>query len=163
MQNVHTNRSPARKPARMRPIFPAPKFWAEKLEMPLPRVVSDVMTRLFSLTAAEYPAITAEPKELITPWMMMLPTEIKLCCKILGTATTEIFPNSFQENSLGFSSVSILSKRLNTKIMARMQLTPWHKKVAHATPSTPRVNTVDSAVVNRMSMPILATEDTARK
>ena len=36
-----------------RRAYPAPIFCAEKLEMPFPIVVKDVITRLFSLTAAE--------------------------------------------------------------------------------------------------------------
>ena len=52
-QMPHVSRSPAENPARMRSIFPAPTFCAVKLEMPLPKVVSEVMTRLLSLIAAE--------------------------------------------------------------------------------------------------------------
>ena len=36
------------------------------MEIPFPRVVSDVITRLFSFTAAEYPAMTLGPNPLIT-------------------------------------------------------------------------------------------------
>ena len=32
--------------------------------------------------------MTAAPKLLMTLWMMMLPTEMKLCCKMLGIAMT---------------------------------------------------------------------------
>lgn len=48
-------------------IPPAPIFCAVKLDTPFARVVREVITRLFSFTEAEYPAITLEPKVLITP------------------------------------------------------------------------------------------------
>ena len=86
--SAHTSFSPARKPDLIRSYFAAPRFCAVKFEMPLPSVVKDVITMLFSLTAAEYPAMTAAPKPLITLWITILPTEIKLYCKMLGTATT---------------------------------------------------------------------------
>ena len=89
----------------------------------------------------------------------MLPTEIKLCCKILGTATLESSPRKCQEKSLGRVSVSILRKRRNTTVIARIQLTPWHRKVAQATPSTP----MPRPATNKMSMPILLTEEQAKK
>ena len=131
--------------------------------MPFPSVVSEVMTRLLSLIAAEYPAITLDPKVLITPCMTMFPTEMKLCCKILGMAMTAIFLSMLQENIAAFWWVSIFFKRLNTKITARIQLTPWHRKVAHATPSTPLEKTGESTVTNKISIPILEREEIIRK
>ena len=52
-QSANTSMSPARKPALMRSYFPAPRFCAVKLDTPLPSVVSEVVTMLFSLTDAE--------------------------------------------------------------------------------------------------------------
>ena len=43
----------ARSPARTRSCRPAPRFWAEKLLVPFPRVVTLVMQKVFSLIAAE--------------------------------------------------------------------------------------------------------------
>ncbi len=58
----------------------------------------------------------------------MFPTEMKLCCKILGMAMTEILPSSRQEKMAArFSVFTPASLRRTTRI-ARMQLTPWHKK-----------------------------------
>lgn len=68
-----------------------------------------------------------------------------------------------QENTAAFPCVSIALRRLNTTTIARTQLTPWHRKVAHATPSTPLVKIGESAVTNRMSIPILAREENIRK
>ena len=45
----------------------APMFWAVKLDIPLPRVVSEDITMLFSFIEAEYPAIAAGPKPFIKP------------------------------------------------------------------------------------------------
>jgi len=42
-------------------------FWAVKLDIPLPRVVSEDITMLFSFIEAEYPAIAAVPKPFIKP------------------------------------------------------------------------------------------------
>ena len=52
-QSIHTSFSPALKPLRTRSILLAPMFCAVKLDMPLPSVVSEVITRLLSLTDAE--------------------------------------------------------------------------------------------------------------
>ena len=54
---------PARNPFRTRSIFAAPIFWAEKLDSAFPNVEKDVIVNVFNLIAAEYPAITADPKE----------------------------------------------------------------------------------------------------
>ena len=91
--------------------------------------------------------------------MMMLPTEMKLCCKILGTATMAIFFSRGTEKSLGFSLVSMVRNRRNTTITASTQLTPWHRKVAQATPATP----ILKAVTKRMSTAMLDREEAARK
>ena len=53
MHKIHTNFSPARNPSLMREYISAPIFWAVKLDMPLPIVVKEVITRLFSFIAAE--------------------------------------------------------------------------------------------------------------
>lgn len=62
-----TRPTPERHPSFILEIFPAPKFCAVKFEIPFPIVPSEVITRLLSFIDAEYPAITAEPKELIIP------------------------------------------------------------------------------------------------
>ena len=103
--------------------------------------------------------MTPVPKLLITPWMRMLPTEIKLCCKMLGTAMTANFRNSGQEKILAVFSVCILPSRRKTTRTASTQLIPWHKKVAQATPATP----ISKAVTKRMSARILLVEEQARK
>ena len=90
---------------------------------------------------------------------MILPTEIKLYCKMLGIATTDILPSNFHEKILDFSVVLIFAKRIKTKATARIQLIPWQIKVAHATPATPILN----AVTNSMSIPILESDEQARK
>ena len=91
--------------------------------------------------------------------MTMLPTEMKLCCRMLGTAITAMRQNSGKENSALFSSVSTPRRRRSTKSTASTQLTPWQRNVAHATPATPILN----AVTNRISMKMLLVEDAARK
>lgn len=58
--------SPALKPSRIRSFFFAPRFCEVKVVIPLPIVVNEVITRLFSLIPALYPAITAGPQRLIT-------------------------------------------------------------------------------------------------
>ena len=89
---------PVRRPLRTRSSFPAPRFCAVKLETPLPSVVKQVRLNVLSLTAAEYPAITDEPKPLTSHWMKMLPTEMKLCCRMLGMATLAICISMRREN-----------------------------------------------------------------
>ncbi len=89
----------------------------------------------------------------------MLPTEMKLCCRILGIAITAKLLKWAQENSLALPSDFILLKRRKTKSNARTQLTPWHKKVAQATPATPILN----KVTNKISAPMLAKEEQAKK
>ena len=103
--------------------------------------------------------MTLAPKVLMTLCRMMLPTEMKLCCRMLGMATTAILPSIFQENHTVLRLVGMAFIRRNTTTMARMQLTPWHRKVAQATPATPIWN----PATNRMSTPMLEREDTARK
>ena len=72
---------------------------------------------------------------------------------------TEILPSSRQEKMAArFSVFTPASLRRTTRI-ARMQLTPWHKKVAHATPATP----ILKAVTKRISTAMLEVEDAARK
>ena len=129
-----------------------------KFDIPFPSVVKDVITRLFSFTEAAYPAITPGPKLFIVPCIIILPTEIKLCWKILGTATADMSFKSTQENTEALPSVFIAAKRLNTNIIAKMQLIPWQINVAHATPATPRLN----AVTNKISIKIFAVDEQTR-
>ena len=49
-------------------------------------------------------------------------------------------------------------RRRSTASTARTQLTPWHRKVAQATPATP----MSKAVTKRISTPMLDTEEMAR-
>ena len=104
--------------------MPAPRFCAVKLETPLPSVVSEVITRLLSLTEAEYPAMVAVPKPLMTLRITILPTEMKLCCRMLGMATVAILPSSRHENTGAFSGVSNRRNRRRTNIIASTQLPP---------------------------------------
>ena len=129
------------------------------METPFPIVVKQVITRLFSLMAAEYPAMTAGPKPLIRPWMMILPTEIKLCCKMLGMAMTTIRFSRPPSNSGAFSPAQTFSSLRTTTMTASTQLMPWHRKVAQATPATP----IRNALTKRISTAILEREETARK
>ena len=130
-----------------------------KFDIPFPSVVNDVITRLFNLTAAEYPAITPGPKLFIMLWITIFPNDMKLCCKMLGTAITTSFLNIGKENTAGLSVAFIFEILLNTTIIASSALTPWQINVAHATPAIPK----SKAVTNRMSAPIFAVEDMARK
>ena len=95
------------------------------------------MTRLLSFTPAEYPAMTPEPNVLITPCKMILPTEMKLCCKTLGIAIRKIRCKILPEKTGAFSAPSTLDSRRKTTVTASTQLTHWHRNVAHATPATP--------------------------
>ena len=91
---------------------------------------------------------------------MMLPTEIKLCCKVLGRAMRTISPRMRRENRRArSSSMRIFASLRSTKYSASRQLIPWHRKVAQATPATPILN----AVTNRISMAMLDSEEQARK
>ena len=56
--------------------------------------------------------------------MTMLPTEMKLCCKMLGTAIAAMRQNSGKEKIALFSSVSTLFRRRSTNSIASTQLTP---------------------------------------
>ena len=103
--------------------------------------------------------MTGAPNPLITPWIMMLPTEIKLCWRMLGMAIIRIFFRSRGSNSAGFPCASIFASRRHMAITARIQLIPWHKKVAHATPATP----MSKAVTKRISTAIFEVEEAARK
>ena len=91
IQMNQTSFSPACRPFFTLAGNPAPIFCAVKFDTPFPSVVKEVITRLLSLTAAEYPAVTLMPKLLITLWIKIFPTEIKDCCKILGIAITASF------------------------------------------------------------------------
>ena len=94
----------------------------------------------------------------MTPWMMMLPIEMHPCWSILGTATWAMRPSMDQEKRFPFSSGAMPRRRRSTASTARTQLTPWHRKVAQATPATP----MSKAVTKRISTPMLDTEETAR-
>ena len=85
---------------------------------------------------------------------------MKLCWRTLGTAITTNFRNMGRENTdTGPSTrIRIRRSRRSTTSTASTQLTPWHRKVAQATPATP----MSKAVTNRISTAILAVEDTAR-
>ena len=96
---------------------------------------------------------------MMTPWIRMLPIEMKLCCRMLGTATTAIFLKRNQEKIFGVSSVWMVRNRRNTTTTASMQLTPWHRKVAQATPATP----IWKAVTKRISTAMLLRDEAARK
>lgn len=83
-----------------------------------------VITILLSFTEAEYPAITLKPKEFITPCTIIFPTDTKLCCNMLGTATADTFTKSSRENSEGFESTGIVRSLRNISSVARAQLIP---------------------------------------
>ena len=102
--------------------------------------------------------MTLAPKLLITLWIRIFPTEIKLCCRMLGIAMTAIFANRALENSGMRPCVGTARSRFNTTAIASTQLTPWQRKVAQATPATP----MSKAVTNRMSTAMFAVEETAR-
>ena len=82
------------------------------------------MTRLFNLTAAEYPAIVPAPNSLITLWIMILPIEIKLCCKILGIAIFKSFTSMINEKTGHLCWTFIFDNLKNTTITARTALMP---------------------------------------
>ena len=63
------------------------------------------------------------------------------------------------ENTCTFPSAWIFRSRTITTTTASTQLTPWHRKVAQATPATP----IWKAVTNKISIPMLLSEETARK
>ena len=44
-----------------------------------------------------------------------------------------------------------------------MQLTPWHKNVAHATPSTPLEKVSENKVTNMISIAIFVSEEIIKK
>ena len=121
---IQTILSPALNPSRILSLLPAPRFCAVKLEIPFARVVNDVMTRLFNLTAAEYPAIVPAPNSLITLWIMILPIEIKLCCKILGIAIFQSFTSMINEKTGHLCRTFIFDNLKNTTITARTALMP---------------------------------------
>lgn len=75
--------------------------------------------------------------------------EMKLCCKMLGTAMTANFLNRDREKARAFSSAGMRRSRQNTTSTASTQLTPWHKKVAQATPATPMSKVVTKRMVHQ--------------
>ena len=77
---------------------------------------------------------------------------------MLGIAITDMSFKSAQENTAGVSLLFIAAKRLNTNIIAKMQLIPWQINVAHATPATPILN----AVTNKISIKIFALDEQTR-
>ena len=84
---------------------------------------------------------------------------MKLCCKILGTATIAIFPSMGKENFLYGSSVFKARSRLNSVSPESTQAMPCAIKVAQATPPTP----IRNAATNKISRPMLPIEEPIRK
>ena len=70
------------------------------------------------------------------PWMKIFPTEMKLCCRMLGTAIRLMRPSMFQENSSTRPCVSIDESRFLRAFSASIQAMPCAMKVAQATPAT---------------------------
>ena len=83
---------------------------------------------------------------------------MKLCCKMLGTAMAASCRSTRPEKQRTLPCTGIFASRRSTTATASTQLTPWHRKVAQATPATPIRNTV----TNRMSTAILAVEEAAK-
>ena len=71
----------------------------------------------------------------------------------------DFFSAGARRKACGFSTVSMVRNRRNTTITASTQLTPWHRKVAQATPATP----ILKAVTKRMSTAMLDRDEAARK
>ena len=147
------------KPSVIRLSLWAPMFWAVKEERPLARVDIQVTEKVFSLMAEEYPAMTAEPKLLTKLWMNRFPTETKLCCKMLGTAMTEICPSRWKENSGNRFVVGICFRRCRRAASASREEMPCAAKVAHATPATP----MSKAMTKSKSRAIFPKEEPMRK
>ena len=76
-------------------------------------------------------------------------------------ATRATRPSSLPEKTgaLWPSGRWIFARRRNTNTSASTQLTPWHRNVAHATPSTPMPN----AVTNRISTAMFERDEAMRK
>ena len=68
--------------------------------------------------------------------MKIFPTEMKLCCRMLGTAIRLIRPSMFQENSSTRPSVRMEARRFRSARSASTQAMPCAMKVAQATPAT---------------------------
>ena len=103
--------------------------------------------------------MTAEPKPLTKVWMNMLPTEMKLCCRMLGTATTTILRSIMPEKRATLPSVGICrSRSTSTSKDSRLEA-PWAMKVAQATPATPALK----PMTNHRSRMMLPTEEKIRK
>ena len=92
-------------------------------------------------------------------WITILPMEIKLCCRVLGTATFRNLPQIFPENRGAFFVVLIARSLLKTNNRDSRQLTPWQINVAQATPATPMWR----PATNQISMAILEQDEAARK
>ena len=103
--------------------------------------------------------MTGAPNPLMILWITMFPREIKLCCKVLGTAMATICFKICQSKNGAFSFPSIFASLRKITTIARIQLTPWQRKVAHATPATP----ILKPVTNQISTAILEVEEAARK
>ena len=89
----------------------------------------------------------------------MLPTEMKLCWRMLGTATTAISRRISPENQRWAFWAGMVFSRRSRASTASTQLTPWQRKVAQATPSTP----MPKHWTNTTSRKMLAVEEAARK
>ena len=74
-------------------------------------------------------------------------------------ATTAIWPSIFQENQTRSPSLGTARTRRATTHRESTQLTPWHRKVAQATPATP----ISKAATNSTSRPILLRTETIRQ
>ena len=112
-------------------------FCAVKDETPLPIVVIDVTAKVLSLVAAENPAITDSPQELIRLCIKRFPTDTKLDCNILGTAIKRIVVSICKENRGGFSSTVIFLSLKIIRTKALMHAAPCAINVATAAPATP--------------------------
>ncbi len=77
---------------------------------------------------------------------------------MLGTAITAILLSISHEKTGTGPSVSISDRRFITRARESAQLTPWQRKVAHATPATP----MENAFTNKISTATFAADDTAR-
>ena len=78
---------------------------------------------------------------------------------MLGIAMAAIFLKRGQEKTEIFPSIFMAESRFNTRKTESMQLTPWQRKVAQATPPIP----IDRHFTKRISTRILALEEKARK
>ncbi len=86
--------------------------------------------------------MTLAPKLLMTLWIRIFPMDTKLCCRVLGMATTRICRRIRPENAGAFMPFSSAAIRFMTVNIAAAQLNPWQMNVAQATPATPMLKNV---------------------